>query len=147
MIQQGDCAPDIEVYSSTGELVSSSRYAAQVPYTVVFFKVTCPTCQLALPFLQRVESPERLLIVSQDPPEPTAQFAAKFNAPLVYHFDRAADNYPASNAYGISYVPSIFRIAADGRVAAIVEGFDKSFFESLGIEFAPHENVPAFKPG
>jgi hypothetical protein len=115
--------------------------------TLVFFKVSCPTCQLTLPFLTRASKDEPLFVVSQDTPQLTGHFAVKFNAPLAYLYDRAADNYPASNALGLNYVPSMIRVGADGRVIEAVEGFDKAFLEDLGIEFQPSEKVPNFKPG
>lgn len=143
MIAVGERLPAISVFDASGRPVSPNIG----PCTLVFFKVSCPTCQLTLPFLPRALRDERVIVVSQDSPQITAQFAAKFNAPLEYHFDRDEENYPASNALGLNYVPSMIRVDADGRVIDAVEGFDKGFLEDLGIEFLPSEKVPNFKPG
>ncbi len=143
MIAIGERLPHIAVLDSTGQPVSPTPG----PCTLVFFKVACPTCQLALPFLPRAAAGERVIVVSQDTPQLTAQFASKFNAPLEYLFDRKEDNYPASNALSLNYVPSMIRVDADGRVIDAVEGFDKVFLEDLGIEFLPSEKIPNFKPG
>lgn len=143
MIAVGERLPAINVMNAQGQPVSTGGG----PCTLIFFKVSCPTCQLTLPFLNRASRDERVIVVSQDTPHATKQFAAKFNAPLNYHYDRDEDNYPASNALGLNYVPSMIRVDSDGRVIDAVEGFDKSFLEDLGIEFQPSEKVPNFKPG
>lgn len=143
MIAVGERLPAINVINALGQPVSTG----DAPCTLIFFKVACPTCQLTLPFLLRASQDERIIVVSQDTPQVTAQFATKFNAPLAYHYDREEDNYPASNALGLNYVPSMIRVDADGRVIDAVEGFDKAFLEDLGIEFQPSEKVPNFKPG
>lgn len=143
MIATGERLPAINVINAEGQSVS----IVGGPCTLIFFKVACPTCQLTLPFLPRASRDERIIVVSQDSPQVTAQFAAKFDAPLDYHYDRDEDNYPASNALGLNYVPSMIRVDAEGRVIDAVEGFDKTFLEDLGIQFQPSEKVPNFKPG
>jgi hypothetical protein len=143
VVTVGQRLPGINVVNADGQPVATGLG----PFTLIFFKVSCPTCQLTLPFLPRASRDERIIVVSQDSPEVTAQFAAKFNAPLAYHYDRDEDNYPASNALGLNYVPSMIRVDADGRVIDAVEGFDKDFLEDLGIEFQPNEKVPNSKPG
>jgi hypothetical protein len=64
----------------------------------------------------------------------------------------APPGYSASNAYGITSVPSIFTIETDGKIASAVEGFNKSELEKLGRRFgvAPfneRDRVPALRPG
>lgn len=147
MIATGERMPAISVLDSNGQSVDPAVGPSSTPYTLVFFKAACPTCQFALPFLQRADKDQRLIVVSQDSPEVTSQFARKFQAPLDYHFDRADDNYPASNALGLNYVPSLIRVDSEGRVVDAAEGFDKAFFEDLGVAFQASEKVPNFKPG
>ncbi|HXJ42691.1 MAG TPA: redoxin domain-containing protein, partial [Bryobacteraceae bacterium] len=49
------------------------------PVFLAFFKVSCPTCQYTLPFLERMyrglgEGAPRMFTVSQDDPEATREF-------------------------------------------------------------------------
>ncbi len=148
MIRPGDKAPSFSLTTLDGATLSSAELLGPRPLVLAFFKVTCPTCQFGLPFLSRVNDAEfRLLAVSQDPAPLTNQFATRFQAPLPYALDRAEDNYPASNAFGITHVPTLFVINSHGRVEQVIEGFDKSGFEDLGVTFHPHEPVPHHKPG
>jgi hypothetical protein len=68
-------------------------------------------------------------------------------------------SYPASNAYGLSMVPTIFLIEPDGKVKVSCMGFDKGHLEKIAAElsqrrqiaaaplFRTDEVVPAQKPG
>ena len=40
-------------------------------------------------------------------------------------FDESAKNYPASNAYGLTNVPTVFLIEPDGTIKVVCNGFDK----------------------
>lgn len=142
MRRAGERAPAVNLWDGEGRAKT-----LEGPYTLVFFKVSCPTCQLTLPFLTRVGAEAGLVVVSQDSPEATAHFAEKFGAALPYWYDRAEEEYPASNAFGITSVPSCFVVDAAGRIEEAVEGFDKGFLEELGVVFGEAEKVPQFKPG
>ena len=73
--------------------------------------------------------------------------------------DEEASGYVASNAYGLTSVPTIFLIETDGTVKVSCMGFDKAGLESIGAElaerkkiaplalFRPDESVPVHKPG
>ena len=67
--------------------------------------------------------------------------------------------YPASNAYGLTMVPTIFLIEPDGSVKVSCMGFRKKDLETIASEladavrsllppcFARTRTVPAHKPG
>lgn len=112
---------------------------------LVFYKVTCPTCKFALPFLHRIDRP--VLGVSQDDQAATDKFTRDFDVRVPSILDQAEDGYPLSNEYGIHHVPTLFVIDAEGRIAERIEGFDKDALENLGVEFAASEQVPEYKPG
>jgi peroxiredoxin len=119
---------------------------------LAFFKTTCPTCQYAFPFLERLKGDTPLFAVSQDDAESTRQFHAEFGITLPTLLDSAGRGYPASNAYGITYVPSLFLVEPDGRISWASTGFHKSELEELGrrlgvAPFRPGENVPEWKAG
>jgi len=66
--------------------------------------------------------------------------------------DTTEAGYPASNAYGLSHVPSLFVIERDGTISWSLEGFVKrEFIEMARVAkvdpFGPGENVPEWKAG
>lgn len=127
------------------------------PALLAFFKASCPVCQMTLPFLERVHrgrAPGSLEVygVSQDDAETTAEFAAEFGITFPMLLDTEESGYPASNAYGLSHVPSLFLVQRDGTIAWSLEGFNKREFVAVagqaGVNpFQPGENVPEWKAG
>ena len=121
---------------------------------LVFFKISCPTCQLALPFLERLHQSGQLAVygISQDKADATGEFARAFGLTFPILLDSAASHYPASNAYGITTVPSLFLITADRTVEWTLRGFARNALADLGKAFGitmfrPGEQVPELKPG
>lgn len=132
---------------------------ADGPRAVVFYKVTCPTCQLAAPKLQALEDAYRgrVLGIGQDPPERLEAFGATYEMPLPAVSD--GPPYDLSNAYGVRTVPTTYVIDADGRVADVVEAWDRDGLNRASGVLAeligeapvwvsdPADGLPAFKPG
>jgi peroxiredoxin len=127
-----------------------------------FFKTTCPTCELAWPFLERIRrlgegGPISLVGVSQDDPEQTAAFSHRLGTRLRTLFDPAP--WRASDAVGLTNVPTLLLVGADQRIREAVVGFHKGKMEELGRHaaaaaarpyeglFHPEDGVPAVKPG
>lgn len=134
----------------------ASLLASGSPVVLVFFKVSCPTCQLALPFFDRLHrnaSGLRLTGVSQDEPDPTRLFAQRFGVTFPILLDSAAARFPASNAYRLTHVPSVFVIEPDGAITQSWTGFSREEFEKLAARaaaaplFTSADNVPAWKAG
>ena len=127
------------------------------PVLLAFFKSTCPVCQMTLPFLERIHrgrAPGSLEIygVSQDDAETTQEFAGEFGISFPVLLDTEESGYPASNAYGLSHVPSLFLVEPDGTIAWSLEGFVKNEFLAMAAQagvdpFRPGENVPEWKSG
>lgn len=134
----------------------------QGPVVLVFFKISCPVCQMALPFYQRAflayGAGAQVIGVSQDGAENTQKFCDRFGVTFPVALDDPA-TYPASNAYGLTNVPTMFWIAPDGKIEISAVSWDKGEFElaagrmSAGANlpgislFRPGEQVPAFRPG
>jgi peroxiredoxin len=112
---------------------------------IVFFRVTCPTCKLTLPYLHRLGV--KVLGVSQDSEEDTEKFARDYGVKVEWVREGAEDGYPLSNEYRITNVPTLFVLDGEGKVKMRVDGFDREAFEDLGLEFGAEEIVPRFKPG
>ena len=138
-----------------GSPVTLTELLRDGPVVVVFFKVSCPTCQLAFPFLERLHvtgTGLRLVGVSQDERKPTAQFAERFGVTFPILLDLAAEGYRASNAYGLTHVPAVFAIEPDGTISHSWTGFSRADIEKLAlgagaVVFRPQEDVPAWKAG
>lgn len=153
-LASGTKAPDVELKTMDGKRFSLSDELARGPVVLVFFKVSCPTCQYALPFYERLykaygQKGVTLVGVSQNEAPDTAAFAKQFGITLPILLDDT-HKYPASNAYGLTNVPSIFWIAEDGEIELSSVGWLRSDFEQINRWMAESGKVqPAvpFKPG
>ena len=149
MLEAGAPAPPVPFTSLTGATVAMPAG----PVVLAFFKVSCPTCQLAFPTLERLaQGGLRFLAVSQDNAEKTERFKRQFGITFETVLDTAAGGYPASNAFSLTHVPSLFLVEADGRISLSSMGFSKRDLEALGERagvrpFAPTDKVPEFRPG
>lgn len=153
MLQPGSTAPPFTLELAGGGRRSLAEILRDGPAVLAFFKVTCPTCQLALPYLQRICGGElQVYAISQDDAARTQEFQRMFGVELPVLLDPAPASYPASRAYGIQYVPSLFLVEADGRISWTAEAFDRRAYEQLARRagkpmFSPEDRVPAYKPG
>ncbi len=93
----------------------------------------------------------QIIGISQDDAGSTQAFNQRFGVTFPTLLD-PKDGYPASNAYGITNVPTLFLVEPDGQVANAIAGFSKRDLEALGkragVEtFRRDENVPEWKAG
>ena len=150
----GTKAPDFELKTLDGKPFSLNDKLTQGPVVLAFFKVSCPTCQYALPFLDRLHKAYghngvTLVGVSQNDAGDTAAFNKEFGITFPMLLDDTR-SYPASNAYGLTNVPSIFWVAQDGEIEVSSVGWVKKDFEEINRRVAEAGNItPAmvFKPG
>jgi peroxiredoxin len=150
----GTRAPDFELKTLDGKTFSLSAELARGPVVLAFFKVSCPTCQYALPFLERLYQAYRatgvnLVGISQNYAKDTAAFNNQFGVTFPVLLDDTS-SYPVSNAYGLTNVPSIFWIAQDGEIEVSSVGWVKADFEQINRKMAEIGKIPAaviFKPG
>ena len=157
MLTVGERAPEFELRDDHGHTRSLRDLVKAGPVLVAFFKTTCPVCQLAFPFLDRIHRGQAtpavtIFGVSQDDAESTLEFTDEFGVTFPILFDTADSGYPASNAYGISHVPSLFLVEPDGVISWTMEGFEKKALETLGAKagvatFTAGDQVPVFKAG
>lgn len=129
------------------------------PHALVFYKVTCGTTQLAGPPISRLGDayPGAVVGVGQDPPDALAAFAETY----AWRFPQVPDltPYPASDAYGIVSAPTVVVVDGDGRVADVVESWDREGVNRASSTLAalldaepaivsePGDGLPDFKPG
>jgi peroxiredoxin len=154
MVETGSRAPKVQIQSQP-----LADLLARGPVLLAFFKVSCPVCQYTLPFLERLYqgagcdgAPVQIIGVSQDKASATRDFVEEFGVTFPVLLDEAGAGYPASNAFGLHSVPSLFLIESDGRVALAENGFSKADLETIGhrlgvAPFRPGEKIPEFRPG
>src|ERR1700692_4779531 len=149
MLEAGLRAPSVELKSLDGETRSLEDILGKGPALLAFYKGSGPVCQLAAPYLERLAAGSGLQVVgiSQDDDSSTKGFNQRFGVTFPTLLDQSKENYPASNAFGISSVPSLFLVEKDGEVSKAVSGFSKRDLEALGERagvkpFRPDENVP-----
>jgi peroxiredoxin len=127
---------------------------------LVFYKFSCPTCQLALPFLQKIYDAYgdafNFLAIAQDNKEKTTDFRKEYDITIPTLLDLPP--YPVSQEYELVTVPSIFLIDEDRSIRYSGEGFVKQELLNLAdvlaekagrsqIDLFANANVPEFKPG
>ncbi|HUA59202.1 MAG TPA: TlpA disulfide reductase family protein [Verrucomicrobiae bacterium] len=149
----GSRAPDFHLARLEGGQTPLAQIAADGPALLVFFKVTCPVCQMTLPYLDRIHAAGLPVYgVSQDDAADTRDFMREFGVGFPMLLDREEDNYPVSNAYEISSVPTMFLVERDGTIAQVIEGWRKADIERLGAmagvaAIRPGDRVPEWKAG
>lgn len=139
-LAMGIKAPDFELKTLDGKRFSLSEELRKGPVVLAFFKVSCPTCQYAFPFLERLykayrERGVKLVGVSQNDAKETVAFAKDFGLTFPLLLDDMR-SYPVSNAYGLTNVPTIFWVAQDGEIEVSSIGWVKADFESINRKMA-----------
>jgi len=147
-------APDFSLKSLDGKRFTMADELAQGPVVLAFFKVSCPTCQYAFPFYERLHRAYgnqgvRLVGISQNDAKETAAFIKDFKLTFPVLLDDTR-SYPVSNAYGLTNVPTIFWVAQDGEIEVSSVGWLKADFEEINRRMAESgKSAPAamFRPG
>ena len=150
----GTKAPEFELKAMDGRRFVLRDELTKGPIVLAFFKVSCPTCQYAFPFLERLErayghNGVRIIGVSQNDPRETAAFIKEFGVTFPVLLDDTK-KYPVSNAYGLTNVPTIFWIAPDREIEVSSVGWVKADFEQISRKIAESKKTaPAvlFQPG
>jgi cytochrome c biogenesis protein CcmG/thiol:disulfide interchange protein DsbE len=163
-LESGVLAPEINLSFLDGRKFSLKEVLQRGPVAAAFFKVSCPVCQFAFPYLERIfkayghSGKFTLVGISQDSAADTKAFHREFGVTFPTLLDEKG-KYPASNAYGLTNVPTIFLISPEGEVEASIVGWSKADMEQLNQKlarvsgqapaqiFAAGEKVPEYKPG
>jgi peroxiredoxin len=151
-VEAGSTAPRFSLKALDGKEYSLDSLLERGPVVLAFFKISCPVCQFTLPFLQRISDrfagkSAPVYGISQDDARSTTEFNREYGVNFPTLLDDAG--YPASNAYGLTNVPTIFLVAPDGTVKVSCMGFDRAALEKIASELAQHQRVssaPLFRP-
>jgi len=159
----GTSAPDFKLHTMDGNQFSLRDALANGPVVAAFFKISCPACQYAFPFLERIYKAHggkkvTIVGVSQNEKKDTAAFVKEYGVTFPILLDDIK-TYPASNAYGLTNVPSIFWIGQDGEIEISSVGWDKKEIEEINRKaaeingegakpvFRSDDQVPDYRPG
>jgi peroxiredoxin len=163
-LSAGTTAPQFELPLIEGGADFSLEAArARGPVLLVFFKISCPVCQYALPFLERIYRTHgggkvTIVGISQNGAKDTRQFLDRFGITFQVLLDDPK-SYPVSNAYGLTNVPTAFWIAEDGEIEIASVGWVKADVEQVARKasdanaakatpiFASGEQIADFRAG
>lgn len=159
----GHRAPAFESDGLNGQHFSLAEALKKGPVVAAFFKITCPVCQFAFPYVERLYKAygDAAIFrgISQNEAYETQEFVEEYGTTFPVLLDEEDANFPVSNLYGLTNVPTVLLIAPDGKVKVSFTGFDKEGLEKISGElgkalgrkaaevFQPGEVVPVYKPG
>ena len=150
----GTKAPEISGTTLDGKPFSLQNALKKGLVLAAFFKVSCPVCQYAFPYLERLHRAHRdqkisVVGISQDDKRNTDAFLKEYGVTFPTILDDPK-GYAASNAYGLTNVPSWFLIGQDGDIEMSSVGWVKQEMEDLNRKLADGQRTPLvslFKPG
>jgi peroxiredoxin len=131
----GTSAPDFTLPTMDGKQFSLRDALTRGPVVAAFFKISCPVCQYALPFLERIYKAHgnknvTFVGISQNEKKDTAAFIKEYGVTFPVLLDDT-NTYPVSNAYGLTNVPTIFWIAPDGEIEISSVGWVRKEIEEI----------------
>jgi peroxiredoxin len=159
MLKKNKIAPDFRL-PMIGNGESHYYGTGDKQAVLIFYKYTCPTCQFALPYLQKIYDAYGdqfyFVAIAQDGPEPTKDFRKEYKITIPTLMD--VSPYPVSREYQLEIVPTILTVSADHKILNAGEGFAKQELLNLADELAEKTGrpqielygdaqVPDFKPG
>ncbi len=159
MLSAGAKAPGFTLTDVSGKKHTLGEILERGPVLLVLYKTSCPTCQLTMPYLERmVNGPEKspgslqVIGISQDDERGTHRFLKTYSPTMPTLLDREEDGYRVSNAFGITHVPSLFLVETDGTISLATSGFVKLDLEAIGRRagvavFHAEDHVPEWKAG
>jgi peroxiredoxin len=162
-LNTGTKAPDFTLPTTEGKDFSLRDALTRGPVVAAFFKVSCPVCQYAFPFLERIYKAYGgknvgIAGVSQNDKRDTARFMKEYGITFPVLLDDTS-TYLVSNAYGLTNVPTTFWIAQDGEIGISSVGWVRKEIEEINQRaaeatsrasksvFSAREQVADFRPG
>jgi hypothetical protein len=118
---------------------------------LVFFETDCPTCQLALPYLNDLGAGTAQVIgLSQDDQASTREFVRQLNINFPVELDAGLK---ITRAFDPQSVPTFYLLDENLHVQRTLVGFDKQGLNDLAAALGhapiapPDDGAPAWKPG
>ena len=150
----GTKAPDFSLLDVKGIKFSLQEALKRGPVVAAFFKVSCPVCQYAFPFFERLykaHGGQKVTVVgvSQNDRQETAAFLKEYGVTFRTLLDDPK-GYAVSNAYGLTNVPTLFLIGQDGQIEVSSVGWVKKEVEDVNHRLAEAQKIslaPLFRRG
>ena len=148
-------APEFALTSTSGKSLILSKVLADGPAVLAFFKVSCPVCQYAFPYLERLWQAHKteavtFIGISQDNAADTANFVKKYGVTFPVALDDPG-RYIVSNAYQLTNVPTVFLVDQDGEIQVSSVGWARKDIEEINAKLsmidAAQQQHPVFRPG
>lgn len=140
----GAKAPQFELPLLGGGKFSLYDSLANGSIALVFVKVSCPVCQYALPYYERLYRKMSgrgvsFLAVSQDGAVSTAAFVKEYGVSFPVALD--SPDYKVSNAYGLTNVPTFFFVGVDAEIGHVIVGWSKQEVENVYGPYTDSDNA------
>jgi len=161
-LKVGKTAPDFTLPAMDGKQFSLSEALARGPVVAAFFKISCPVCQYAFPFLERIYKAHAghnltIIGISQNQKKDTAGFLKEYGVTFPVLLEDT-DEFTVSNAYGLTNVPTVFWISPEQKVEITSVGWSRADMDLINRKageanhapqqlFAPGEQVIEFRAG
>jgi peroxiredoxin len=154
-ITAGVPAPKFNLHNAESGQFSLEEALKHGPVLLVFFKISCPTCQFTLPYLERLyqglkgKSVPAIVGISQNNQKDTAAFVRQYGVSFPVLLDDPR-RYPVSNAYGITNVPTLFFIGQEGTIEVSSVGWSRKDLEQITHRVEQHAkvaNIALFRSG
>jgi peroxiredoxin len=162
-LSAGTAAPEFTLEKMDGGKFDLHEALSRGPVLAVFFKISCPVCQFALPYIERMykaygSKNVSVVGISQNTKSDTAGFLRQYGISFPVLLDDTS-TYPVSNAYNLTNVPTLFWIERDGEIGLSSVGWNRADVEQINRHmaeagrakqaaiFSPSENVPDYRPG
>ncbi len=159
----GAPAPSFDLPAMDGSTFSLREALTGGPVLAIFFKVSCPICQYAFPYFERIyksygRKNVSIVGISQNDKQGTAAFLKKYSITFPILLDDTK-TYPVSNAYGLTNVPTAFWISENSVIEISSVGWSRQEFEKMARQaasatgtppspvFQPTEQIADFRPG
>ena len=137
MLDAGDQAPGFSLTRLDGTSARFESCAQSKSRLLVFFETDCPTCRLAIPYINRLSrklgEAADILGISQDGEHPTRELLAQASIEFPLALDR---DLSVTKLYDPVAVPTFFLIGADGRITQTLSGFDKRALNEIATAMA-----------
>jgi peroxiredoxin len=142
----GTRAPEFSLSTVDGKTVSLHEALKKGPVLLAFFKVSCPVCQYAFPFFERMYQANRqsnvsFIGISQDNAKDTKAFMKELGITFPVVLDDPK-NYAVSNAYGLTNVPTLFYIDPSGEIEISSVSWSKVDVEAINEKLAALRQQP-----
>ncbi len=141
-LSAGVRAPSFTLPTVEGKQVSLDELLQKGPVVLAFFKVSCPVCQYAFPFFERLHRAKQstdvtILGISQNNLRDTKEFLREYGVTFPVALDDPK-KYEVSNGYGLTNVPTLFYVAPDGGIEVSSVGWSKADLEAINQKLAEH---------